>query len=589
MDGLSGPESDKKTNTDLQEQIRRHELSEQRVRSVQHKLDTQIELFSLIHKYSQQAFNAAHPDELSSIIAEGIADIFQLEIGAVFVMDPAAESFTLTGSFNTGAPGLVIPLSKEWARKQGITGRIKHNIILESPTADDSPWKALGIIHAVYVPIIGNDGTSEGVILGGVSESGQNIYDFHPTDILSSFMVYCQQMNGIYNNFSAMVRVQEADSAKTVFLANLSHEMRTPMNAIIGMAQKCKKNDIEGSLSKEITQIEISSKHLLGLINDILDISKIEGGKLVLENEAFCLKELADNLLLSLNQTVEKKNQDLVFNYSAQESSRFIGDPMRLFQVLLNLLSNAIKFTPESGRIDISIEELSREQEKTLIKFSVRDTGIGITPEFLPKLFLPFEQADGSASRKYGGTGLGLAISRRIVEQMGSEIHVESEVGKGTHFYFTLWLVNDEDVCPDGSCGNAVEIPDLSGKTALIVDDVDINREIIVFMLEQTGISIENAQNGKIALDMVESSAAGYYSLILMDIQMPVMDGYAAARSIRALDRPDAKDVIILAMTANAFKEDIDQALDAGMNGHMSKPVDENTLLGMIADAFQSE
>ena len=587
MDGLSGSENLRKTIDDLQAQIRRYELSEQKMRNIQHKLDTQIELFKTIHAYAQQAFHATHLDDLYSIIAEGIADIFQLEVGAILKLDPDEDRLILAGSFNIDTPGLIIPFSKEWEQKHRIKGQKKHNILLESPVTKDSPWAALGLSHAMYVPIICNDRIGRGVILGGISESAQNVYDFQPQEILSSFMVYCQQMNGIYNNYSAMARVEEANSAKTVFLANLSHEMRTPMNAILGMAQICKKNDIAGKLDREITQIEISSKHLLSLINDVLDITKIEDGKLVLENKAFCLREITDNLLVSLKQAAENKGQDLAIHFIGLESSAFIGDSMRLSQVLLNLLSNAIKFNRESGRVDCDIEELSRDSEKTLIKFSVRDTGIGIPAEFLPKLFLPFEQADSSISRQYGGSGLGLAISQRIVEQMGSMIHVESEIDKGALFYFSLWLSNGENECAERSAGKTLEVPDLSGKTVLVVDDVDINREIIIFLLEQTGISIEAAPNGKIALDMVEKSAAGHFDVILMDVQMPVMDGYTATKKIRALDRPDAKDIIILAITANAFQEDIEQALDAGMNGHMSKPVEAGILLSKMADALQ--
>ena len=391
MNGHDEYEAQKKIITDLQTQIRRYELSAQNMRNIQHRLDTQIEKLQLIHSYTQQAFRALSPDVLSDVIAEGIADVFQLEVGAVLSLDIDENCFRLTGSFKIDKPGLVIPLPDNWIKEQGFGGRIEHKIRFESPVLKDSPLSILELIHAVYVPIIGNERTCTGIILGGISEEGAGIYDFQPNDLLSSFMVYSQQMNGIYNGLSAMARAREADSAKTVFLANLSHEMRTPLNAIIGMANISKKNDTDGKLSKELGSIEISSKHLLSLINDILEISKIEEGKLVLAEESFCLKEIADNLLESVKQTADDKKQNFTINIENLVSSRFIGDPMRLSQVLLNLLSNAIKFTPDSGKIDFCIEVLAADEEKTHIHFSVKDTGIGILPEFIPNLFSPFE------------------------------------------------------------------------------------------------------------------------------------------------------------------------------------------------------
>jgi len=586
MDNLNELEILRKNIADLSAQISRYELSEQRMRSIQHKLDTQIETFKMIHAYTQQAFRARTPDALLSVIAEGIADIFQLEAGAVFVLNPDGDCLRLAGSFNFNNTDIVIPLTEDWMENRGFQGRIEHSVFAESPVEDDSPLAALGLAHAIYVSIIDYNRTYRGIIVGGVSKAGEKIFDFKPKDMMSPFMVYCQQMNGIYNGFFAMEKAKDADRAKTVFLANLSHEMRTPLNAIIGMAQISKTSSTDGNLSKEISQIEISSKHLLNLINDILEIAKIEEGKLDLVMKSFCLKEIVENLLVSSRQAALEKKQDLNINISILDSSMFIGDSMRLSQVLLNLLSNAIKFTPEFGRIDFVIEELSRDMDNALIKFSVLDTGIGIHPEFMEALFLPFEQGDSSILRKYGGTGLGLAISQRIIRQMGSEIKVESEVGKGTEFSFPVLIPIDKNP-GENKDGETGEIPDFTGKTVLVVDDVEINREIVCFLLEQTGISFENAQNGKIALDMVAQSSEGYYDLILMDIQMPLMDGYTATREIRALDRSDAGNIVILAMTANAFKEDRDQAIRSGMNGHISKPVDEVVLLKTIADAFK--
>jgi len=217
------------------------------------------------------------------------------------------------------------------------------------------------------------------------------------------------------------------------------------------------------------------------------------------------------------------------------------------------------------------------------------DSGIGISQESLLRIFSPFEQADSSISRKFGGTGLGLTISRRIVELMGGELQVESQVNKGSNFYFSAWFQVNKEAVINEDTDQSSEIPDFSGKIVLVVDDIEINREIIFSMLDYTGIFIESAQNGEEALNLVEKSTEGYYDLVLMDIQMPVMDGYTATKLIRSLPRTDVKNITILALTANAFKEDVEQAFSVGMDGHVSKPVEESVLLSTIANAFQKK
>ena len=574
---------------ELQARISRSELAEQKMRSIQHKLDTQLDMLAKIHAYTQQAFHANDPGALNNIIAEGVVDIFQLEIGAVFLLNPAESKLSVIGSCNIDAPEIVVPFSKTWLQKQDFLNSEKHKILSESPVSADSPWAELKFSHVVYAPIINNDLKCEAIILGGISISGEKFYDLHFKEMSSPFMVYCQQMNGIYNNVSALKKAYEAGKAKTNFLANISHEIRTPLNAIIGMTQISKKNDRLGDLSKEIRQIEMSSKHLLSLINDILDISKIEEGKLSLVNEPFNLETVIGNIFESLKQAAESKHQNLGVKCDGLASYQFIGDSMRLSQVLINLLSNAIKFTPDGGNIDITVEELDRSPEKALLKFSVLDTGMGLSPEFMLKMFSPFEQADSSISRKFGGTGLGLAISRRLVELMGGRLQAESQVGQGANFYFSVRFNVNQNFTAQKNAEQPSDTPNFSDKIALVVDDIEINREIIFSMLSPTGIFIESAQNGEEALNLVKKSAEGYYDLILMDVQMPVMDGYTSTKLIRSLDRSDVKNITILALTANAFKEDAEQALNSGMNGHLSKPVDEDILLRTIASTFQKK
>ncbi|MDR1471618.1 MAG: response regulator [Synergistaceae bacterium] len=376
----------------------------------------------------------------------------------------------------------------------------------------------------------------------------------------------------------AVSNANRANEYKGEFLARMSHEIRTPMNAIMGMT-----NIVKRKLSKEETspqdvlanvrQIETSSHHLLGLLNDVLDISKIEAGKMELTEEAVDVKKLAGTIVTIIRPRCEEKNIDFEISIGVPDGTTVMSDSLRLRQVMINLLGNAVKFTPECGTIEFSIGLEDARDGKVLLRFAVRDTGIGISTEVMASLFQPFEQGSSSVSKKYGGTGLGLAISRNIVRLLGGDIVVESEVGVGSVFSFSLWLpelrVNlmDIDTAHDGH-------DQFLGKRALLADDVDINRMIVIDLLSPTGIDIDEAEDGERALRMFESSPPNTYDIIYMDVQMPKMDGYESASAIRALDRPDAKTVPIVALTANAFKEDIDNSMRHGMNAHLAKPLD---------------
>ncbi|MDR1510170.1 MAG: response regulator [Synergistaceae bacterium] len=424
------------------------------------------------------------------------------------------------------------------------------------------------------------------VVLGGITQERESFYDFNPNERISSFMVYCQQMSGIYNNMAALSQAYRAGQAKSEFMANLSHEMRTPMNAILGMTQIAKREEMTPEIKKALDQIEISSSHLLGLINDVLDISKIEEGKLSLHNEPFSLTDVLDSLFGGQKQAAINRRIDLRLHYRDLNHTRFIGDSMRLAQVIINLISNAIKFTPEDGAVSLTAERLSQNNEAVLVKFTVEDNGIGIAPERQQSIFSPFEQADNSISRRFGGTGLGLTISRRIVEMMGGEIKVNSEEGSGSTFYFSIWLTKDESARVTEQDAD-ITMYDFTGLRTLVVDDIEINREIIDAFFEGTNMELDTADNGEKAVSAVSASPLGYYDVILMDVQMPMMDGYAATKAIRSLDRPDVKDMIIIAMTANVFKEDIEQAHKAGMNDHVGKPIECDVLFSTIQNKLK--
>jgi signal transduction histidine kinase/ActR/RegA family two-component response regulator/HAMP domain-containing protein len=382
--------------------------------------------------------------------------------------------------------------------------------------------------------------------------------------------------------------VQDANRAnahKGDFLARMSHEIRTPMNAIIGMTEIVRKkledpdhkaDDIQANVS----QIKASSQHLLGLLNDILDISKIEAGKIELAPEVMDLLKLANTVATIIRPRCEEKNIVFETRFDLPAETSYLGDPLRLRQVLINLLGNAVKFTPEGGKIEFNIIWKENRDGKARIDFSVLDTGIGISEKALLSLFKPFEQANNQISKKYGGTGLGLAISRSIVQLFGGDIQVESKLGEGSLFSFSLML--PESRAEKGEELNIKDATDmLRTKRALLADDVAINRIIAINLLEFTGLAIDEADDGVSALKMFSESPPFTYDIVYMDVQMPNMDGYEASAAIRALDRPDAKTVPIVAFTANAFKEDIDKAIASGMNAHLAKPMDPEKVLAL--------
>lgn len=379
---------------------------------------------------------------------------------------------------------------------------------------------------------------------------------------------------------------ERASMAKTEFLSNMSHEIRTPMNAIIGMTQIAKKNKDAAKTGEYLEKIENSSQHLLGVISDILDMSKIEAGKFELyEEEMSITEDVLETVSMMRLRDLERKvdirtelelNKDLV-----------LADRLRLNQVLINLLGNAIKFSSDDCRIQVKVTDI-QEGEWSIYQFSVEDNGIGMSPEQTERLFTPFEQAELSTTKRFGGTGLGLSISKSIVEMMGGEIWVESELGKGSTFYFTVRLENIEASSRlQGADSEISDIEDLAAYDfsqirALVVDDIEINRVIIEELLSETKIHIEEAVDGYEAVKVFERSPIDHFDVVLMDLQMPRMDGYEATREIRALERPDAKTVPIIALTANVIKEDIEKAFEAGMDGHLSKPIDIKTVVTMI-------
>lgn len=577
---------------DLTNHVAKYETLAHELRQTQNKLDAQISTYGLIHKYTQMAF-AYEEEDLSDIIAEGVVDVFQLEVGGVYTIDLESNSLVATGSCNLPDSARIMAIPED--DDMFLVSSNKWKGFYHESSKNSKFGKALGFSTMVCYILLDNKKQPEGVILGGITKDNEVFYDFSPELSKSSFIVYCQQMNGIMNNFEAIKQAKHAGDAKTRFLANLSHEIRTPMNAILGMAKIAEGTDDKDEVKKCIRQIDSSSQHLLTLINDVLDISKVEEGKLSLAHNPFSLNEMLEMLLNNITPGANAKNQNFVIEKDNKITDMLLGDSLRLSQVIINMLSNAIKFTPENGRIELHIMELKKDANKILLMFTVTDTGIGISEDKLESIFNPFEQADTSTSRKYGGTGLGLAISKRIVELMGGQIIVDSEIDKGSKFSFNIWLDIDQGMSADSedttkSGEDAIPLnTDLSGRKIMIVDDVDINREIVKAFLADTRVDMDEAEDGQQAFDMFNESTPGEYSLILMDVQMPNVDGCVSTEMIRALDRDDAETIPIYAMTANVFKEDVQQVINAGMNGHIGKPVDCDLLIETVVGAIKNQ
>jgi signal transduction histidine kinase/CheY-like chemotaxis protein len=432
---------------------------------------------------------------------------------------------------------------------------------------------------------IGNDGNSRH-------------YEIHFTPMYNDEAVF-QGAFVLFHDMTEIIeakeRTEQASLAKTNFLANMSHEIRTPLNAIIGMTTIAKSSGEAERKNYCLDKIEGASTHLLGIINDILDMSKIEEGKFELSPTAFEFTAMLERVANIFEFRLGEKKQRLSITSDPRIPERLISDEQRLAQVITNLIGNAVKFTPDEGHIGIEAKRLDSggdpaSSTSCTLELRVTDTGIGISKEQQGKLFQSFVQVDSGISRKFGGTGLGLAISKRIVEMMRGSIWIESEVGKGSAFIFTMQaeIPLAEIHAKDGeqSAGDAPDEEedgenDFTGKRILLAEDVEINREIVLTVLEPMGIAITQAEDGQRAFDIFTANPE-QFDLIFMDIHMPGVDGYEATRLIRAFDHPLAQTVPIIAMTANVFREDVERCRDAGMNDHMGKPLDFDEVIAVL-------
>jgi signal transduction histidine kinase/CheY-like chemotaxis protein/GGDEF domain-containing protein len=372
-----------------------------------------------------------------------------------------------------------------------------------------------------------------------------------------------------------------ASKAKSNFLSRMSHEIRTPMNGIVGMtAIALQEGQTPERMCDCLQKIQTSSEYLLSLINDILDMSKIESGKMTIENADFSMTELLETIYELIRPQAEAKG--VVFTHNIQmKNDWFVADKLRISQVLINLLGNAVKFTPAGGRVLLTVCEDERSKNSEM-HFSVRDTGIGIAYEDQDRVFRSFEQASGANTSGQKGTGLGLSISSRLIKMMGSTIHLISTPGQGSEFYFTLSIPHGQKQ----ENRKEDQRRTFEGYRILVVEDNELNAEIAMELLEQGKFTVDCVYDGAQAVQRIQETAPGTYDLILMDIMMPVMDGLEATRKIRAMEREDCRKIPIIAMSANAFDDDLKKSVECGMNGHLAKPVEIDKMYQMLSEVL---
>ncbi|SDX30700.1 extracellular solute-binding protein, family 3 [Eubacterium barkeri] len=405
------------------------------------------------------------------------------------------------------------------------------------------------------------------------------------------FLLMLIGMLAVYGqaNKKKNIKIQQAYTAKSDFLSRMSHDMRTPMNGIIGLTGLTLELDnLPVEVADNLTKIDESAQYLLSLINDTLDMNKIESNRIILNPEPTDLHVFFEQMASVVKISADQKNVKLMVSPSPKSFPMVSLDKVRVQQIFFNLVSNAIKFTPPNGTVTVQgvCTALGSTQIQTTLR--IKDTGIGISDEFLPRIFEPFEQENNAVTTNYVGSGLGLAIVKKLVDMMGGNITVQSKKDVGSEFTveLTFDIAQEQEVTEIKS---SACVADLAGKRILLCEDHPLNAQIATKLLEKKGMIVERAENGQAAIELFAKSESGYYDAILMDIRMPVMDGISATKAIRELERSDAKRIPIIAMTANAFDEDVKKSLDAGMNAHLGKPIDPKRMYQTLADQISCQ
>lgn len=384
----------------------------------------------------------------------------------------------------------------------------------------------------------------------------------------------------------AAIQAENANKMKSAFLSHMSHDIRTPINGIIGMTDIAIKNwNEQDKVLDCLKKIDNSSKHLVSLINDILDMSRIESGRMVINHESMDMRKIIDSCALIAEGLLVQRNVDLIKGFGILKHPVVIGDELHLRQVLINILGNAIKFTPDGGKIFFQVKEMYAQPGKAIYHFEIEDTGIGMKPNFLEKIWDSFTQENTENCSGQKGTGLGMAITKKLVDLMGGVINVESELGVGSKFVVEITF----DISLEKP--QITEImerskPILNGMKVLLAEDNELNMEIAKVLLEDEGIHVTTAENGQVAVNIFNNCPEGTFHAVLMDVRMPIMNGLLAAKTIRSLPRMDAATVPIIAMTADAYDEDIKKTTEAGMDAHLTKPVEQEDLLQTLRTLY---
>jgi signal transduction histidine kinase/CheY-like chemotaxis protein len=378
----------------------------------------------------------------------------------------------------------------------------------------------------------------------------------------------------------AAIEANSANAAKSEFLAHMSHDIRTPINGIIGMTNIAIKNqDNPEKISDCLGKISDSADHLLTLVNDVLDMSRIESGKLTIAHDPMDIRTLIDNCSSIIGGQILSRQLTFKKEFAELKHPHVFGDELHVRQILINILGNAVKFTQDGGTISFRVSETDCDDKTATFRFEVEDNGIGMSEEFQSKIFEAFSQEDNGSRTIFKGTGLGMAIAKKYLDLMGGKIAIRSKVNEGSCFTVDITF----DIDPDKRVENNIVIGDnVSGMKVLVVEDNALNMEIAQEILEDEGVIVTGAENGKVAYDIFTQSEPGTFDVILMDIMMPVMNGFDATKAIRESEHPEAKTIPIVAMTANAFAEDVRASLEAGMNAHIAKPINIPMLLSVL-------